>query len=513
MNERLSCWLPLVGLVISACSAGDPSDPDVSSPESASVPERTSGAEESYVILYKDHAVPSEAAATVEAAGGKVVAEYPAIGVVVARSSAESFSEELLIDGRVSGVSGTSGLASALDFGEEAPSVSTSDDPPPASWGDPLSGLQWNMTQIHAPEAQAINPGSSSVVAGVLDSGIDVTHPDLATQIDASASVSCVGGVANPDPDVWGLDFIGHGTHVAGIIAGAANGIGIVGVAPGVRVAAIQIVDGNGFVFPEDFICGLTWAADHGLDLANASLFIDPWYLACKSDPTQRAVLQAVQRAVEYATAKGTTLIAATGNNNDDLGHPTVDFLSPTTAPTTREVNNSCEVLPVEVAGVVGVSSVGATQLKAFYSNYGTDAVDVTGPGGDFLVITPEAETGQVVSALPPDSLFYFFAKEFFGTAYEDCSSGTCVTYGGLQGTSMAAPHATGVAALAISRHGKMTPDALASILKETATALPCPPNPYDPAPDFVLPATCTGGTEHNNFYGSGEVDALAVVE
>src|SRR6185503_14116247 len=80
--------------------------------------------------------------------------------------------------------------------------------------GDPLSFRQWNMDQIRAPEARAISSGKKSVLVGVLDSGIDVTHPDMAGQVDTAASVSCLGGIANTAPEVWSNDIIGHGTHV-----------------------------------------------------------------------------------------------------------------------------------------------------------------------------------------------------------------------------------------------------------------------------------------------------------
>lgn len=504
MKQYANYLLPLLGLAIGACSAEDSGTLTTSS-QSAAL-----NASESYVILYKSLKVPAKAAAAIEAAGGSVVTSYAAIGVVIAESNSPSFADTIGADTAVQGVSATSGLATTLEGQDQAgPTASAVQT---TSSGDPLSYLQWDMTQIHAPEAQAINPGSPSVVSAVLDSGIDVNHPDVASQIDYSSSVSCVGGVPDTDPSVWGYDFIGHGTHVAGIIAGAKNDIGITGVAPGTRVAAVKVADDNGFIFPESFICGITWAADHHLPLANVSLFIDPWYFACKDDPDQRAVWKAIQRAVKYAMGKGTSVIAAVGNTLDDLDHPTVDYYSPTTSPTTREITNACEILPVELTGVLGVSAVGATQQKAFYSNFGITAVDVTGPGGDFLIVTPEAETGQVVSSLPDYSLYYYFAQNYFGTAYQDCSSGTCYTYGGLQGTSQATPHATGVAALALSHFGTLSPDELTTTLEETATPLACPPNPYQEA-DWVPPVNCTGDADQNNFYGHGEVDALAVVQ
>jgi subtilisin family serine protease len=500
---KYSSWLPLFALAMTACSgegAGDPTLPP--SPDS----ETAAAAPETYVVLYRAKAVPRDALQVIAAAGGTVAKAYPELGVVLARSSNPSFSEMMSADASVEAVSATSLSVTKVNLDrDDTQKIGTKTSALTADTaGDPLSPFQWDMNQIHAPEAHEITGGSASVVSGVMDSGIDRTHPDVATQIDYASSVSCVTGVPNTDPEVWGTDFFGHGTFVSSLIAAPENGVGIVGVAPGTRVAMIQVVTDTGLIFPEAFVCGLTWAADHGLPVVNASLFVDPWYFACKNDPAQRAVWKAIQRAVNYAMSKGTTLIAAASNTADDLDHPTVDFLSPTDGvPETREINNACSVLPVEVGGVVGVSAVGATQQLAFYSNYGLEAIDVTAPGGDLFVITPEAENGQLLGALPPDSLFYMFARDFFGTAKDDCSSGTCITYAGLQGTSMAAPHATGVAALAISQHGAMSPADLLTFLQDTATPLACPEGS----------TTCSGQPGSNNFYGAGEVDALAAVQ
>jgi subtilisin family serine protease len=163
---------------------------------------------------------------------------------------------------------------------------------------------------------------------------------------------------------------------------------------------------------------------------------------------------------------------------------------------------------------VIGVSSVGFTRQLAFYSSYGFGAVDLTAPGGDQLFTDPAVPdteaSGQVISSLPPNSLFFQLAALWNGQV-TDCSSGTCATYAYLQGTSAAAPHVTGVAALAISRFGKMAPEALLGFLSLTAKGLPCPASPYNPG-GFPTDATCKGPTLYNNFYGAGEVDALAVV-
>ena len=103
----------------------------------------------------------------------------------------------------------------------------------------------------------------------------------------------------------WSPTTSDHGTHVAGTIAAAINGVGIAGVAPGVKVASVKVVNDDGFIFPEAAICAYLWAADHGMPITNNSYFIDPWEFNCVNDPRQRPVWQAVQRALALLVGAG----------------------------------------------------------------------------------------------------------------------------------------------------------------------------------------------------------------
>src|SRR2546425_4506075 len=236
---------------------------------------------------------------------------------------------------------------------------------------DSLSGLQWDMRQIHTPEAHAITGGSPAVLVGDIDTGIDFNHPDLRQNIDVADSANCLTGA--PVQGTAAQDGNGHGTHTAGTIAAAANGMGIVGVAPNVRIAAIKAgTDAGGFFFPEAVVCAFMWAGSHHIDVTNNSYFADPWLFNCKNDPEQKAIFSAEQRAIKYAQQHGTVVVAASGNASDDLARSTQDRTSPdNTTPIVRDITNACAVVPVEVPGVVGVNANGSLGYKSYYSNYG----------------------------------------------------------------------------------------------------------------------------------------------
>jgi subtilisin family serine protease len=522
-----------------------------------------SQAETTYVVLYKGSGVPSDAAARIEKAGGTLVASYDEIGVAVARSGSGSFRSELARDNRVDGVADSTAVARVGPLQVDA---EASHEPPPElpnapAGQDTLAPLQWDMRQIHAPEANAITGGSPAVVVGDLDTGLDSSHPDLVQNIDFSRSASCETGVPNQAPAAWD-DHHGHGTHTAGTIAAAANGFGITGVAPNVKVAGLKTSNDDGYFFVHMVVCSFMWAggaaiddpATAGLDfpategprvdVTNNSYFMDPYLYNCRNDPEQRLLWKAAQRAIGYAHKQGVTNVSSEGNQQDDLSHPTFDDVSPDYPPGSeeeREITNACVVVPVEVPGVIGVTAVGNTKqvdgdddpddyLKSYYSSYGVSTADVTAPGGDFYYGrgTDGGPFGLVLSTWPSDS--------GCGRSVEDPAPGIgTAKYCYLQGTSMASPHAAGVAALIISRYGdpdspqngKMRPGAVEAHMQGTADPQPCPTElplqgaagssrantPYANSrrPDGSL-QECQGGEGHNSWYGAGQVNALRAV-
>ncbi len=466
------------------------------------------GSTQTYLVVYNNLSVGNDAATLVANAGGTLVASYDAIGVVVARSDSDVFRANLLKDRRIRGAAATTQFATQLTDdlnatdNAAAPSINT-----PAPGSDSLSGLQWDMDQIHVPEARAINGGSSTVLVGDIDTGLDYTHPDLAPNVDDANSANCVSGVAVPGK-VAAMDDNGHGTHTAGTIAAAKNGIGIVGVAPNVKIAGIKAGNAAGFFFPEAVVCSFMWAGTHHMNVTNNSYFADPWLFNCRNDAGQRAIWNAERRAISYAISNGVTVVAAAGNQADDLAHPTQDATSPDdTNPVLRQIHNDCATVPVEVPGVIGVGGDGNLQLKSFYASYGVGSVQVTAPAGDsILQRTAAAPNGRVLSTYPASLMSTCLRKVVD-------ASGAIYCY--FQGTSMASPHVAGVAALIVST-GVTSPGAVAARITNTADPLACPPDlsiyAFFPAVDNGAPQVCQGGQGYNSFNGHGQVNALAAV-
>ena len=175
-STRVKAVLGSVGLLIATASAA------AAVPASAA----TQGADSTYIVLYRGGASSADAAATVSNAGGTLVASYSQIGVVIARSSGPSFAATVQQNGNVAGAARTDGFATKVsDVMDNSGPV---DAPVPAPGSDNLSGLQWDMNQINAPQAHAINGGSPDVVVGDIDTGLDFTHPDLAPNVDFADS-------------------------------------------------------------------------------------------------------------------------------------------------------------------------------------------------------------------------------------------------------------------------------------------------------------------------------------
>jgi len=451
-----------------------------------------------------DHHTIKSVEKAITAAGGTVVVAYDKIGVIVAHSANPAFAQEIRkVRGvQSAGASRTSPVTAAGTTDEgavqylskaEAAKVAKSS----AAGQDPLEADQWDLRAIGADKAARIDPGSKKVTVAVIDTGVDDTHPDIAPNFSASQSANCVSGKADTTYGAWRPADANHyhGTHVAGEIAAARNGIGVAGVAPGVKVASITVAqpDANSLFFPESVVCAFVFAADHSVEVTNNSYYVDPWLYNCMDDPDQRAIVDSVNRAQLYAQRKGTLNVASAGNSNDDLDSDALtDASSPDdSTPVTRTVDpHECFDVPTQLPGVVTVSATGVTSAKSYYSSYGDGVIDVAAPGGDkYKAADTPSKDGRILSTLPNNQ------------------------YGFLQGTSMASPHVAAVAALLKSTHPHASPARLQALLKAQADNPGCPTDPYDGNGDGVVDATCVGGKRLNGFYGFGIVNALRAVK
>ncbi|HET7350895.1 MAG TPA: S8 family serine peptidase [Marmoricola sp.] len=401
----------------------------------------------------------------VTTAGGTIASDLSRqIGVLVVQSSAASFLSILQASPLVDSVGQDFGVKMYADA--------------PDTTDDPLEPLQWDMQQIRTDEAHETQAGIPGVDVGVLDSGIDGRHADFTK--GGTSNVDCARGrdsltvlppgvaVGTPDPCT---DNQFHGTHVAGTIGARANGLGIVGVAPNVTMVPVKVCDSTGYCYASPVVDGITYSGDQQLDVINMSFFVDDnafqesTEFKCSSDPTQRTFRQAVERAIAYARQRGVTPVAALGNSDQDLAHPVDDDGQP--------ISNECEVVPAETQGVVGTVSLGRDSEKASYSNYGSGQADVSAPGGN-------GSTGDCTTTI---------LSTFPGGGY------VCI-----QGTSMASPHAAGVAALLVSQFGRLGADGDVKM------------SPQDVESRLQRTAVDIGAPGYDECFGNGRIDALRAV-
>jgi subtilisin family serine protease len=531
--------------------------------------QQVTGATE-YVVLYTSLASAKAAKATIKAAGGQVVRENTRIGVATVRSSNPSFITA------VAGKAGVAGAARNRVIGQapgrgvpkrdrietegtkgQGAAAKGQADAVARPGHEPLADKQWGMRMINATPSGSyrIHQGRRSVMVGIMDTGIDGSHPDIRPNFNRRLSrnfttdIPLIDGPCEDEPDrscndPADVDEDGHGTHVAGIVGAPINRLGVAGVAPKVTLVNIRAGQDSGFFFLDATINAFVYAGDVGLDVVNMSFFTDPWLFNCPNDPTatpaeqieQRTVIAATQLAVGYARGRGVTLVAALGNDSIDLTRPTIDVISPDFPPGNereRQVDNSCLSMPTEARGVIGVSSLGPSGRLAYYSSHGIEQTDVSAPGGDRRDFfgTPQYNTpeNRILSTYPRSALEQEGLLDENGIPTDplvlrDCRGSVCGYYRYLQGTSMASPHAAGVAALIVSRYGHpdrpgrgwtLSPRRTERILKATAEDTPCPSPPalVYPDPDLEgLTNTCEGTLERNGFYGFGVVDAMSAV-
>lgn len=344
----------------------------------------------------------------------------------------------------------------------------------------------WNMQTIGATSAHTVDVPLEPVTVGILDSGIDATHPALTAKVDRANSTTCTyNGIPNPVNNPSN-DSVGHGTHIAGIIAGTkVKDQKFQGIAPNATLLDIQVLTKENTTAPEYYVCGFVWAAEHDVDIANESFggFYNP------SSTEEAGRYEFVRRAAAYASDHDVLHVAIAHNQGVDLDKPSAYGYFDAIKDTLRCVSIAGKtMMPAGLNDVLSVSSVehiSGTKLKTknslrrsvwsspilidgdltcsyeSSSNYGSTTIDIAAPGSDIRSTLPHGE------------------------------------YGAVDGTSMAAPHVTAVAALLKGIHPDYSAEQIRALLLEQSKELyPLMQTPKD----------------RKEYRGSGLVNALAAV-
>jgi subtilisin family serine protease len=413
-----------------------------------------------YVIVCNTNDIPKGLDKKINAAGGMILSKMPQIGVVITTSDNPDF---VNVASKIKGVKWAvrdelvQWVEPIVPNQQEAvKSLSIGDD-------ETFFGIQWALQAIHASEAWDSGATGAGVRVAILDGGIDSNHYDLQSNIDFAASRSFVPGYNfNQETDTFW-----HGSHVAGIVAAADNGFGTIGVAPYATIIGIKVLDGGSGYFSW-LIEGILYAADFAdADIINMSLGAvyqrNSWNLA--------KLNSALGRAMNYAYQAGVTIVASAGNEAIDFDHA---------GPWVSMPAEAQHVITVSATGPIGFAYGGMDfDRPASYTNYGQSLIDFAAPGGDFVYPGNYWWYDMVISPT------YFDGSDYW--------------YSWAAGTSQAAPHVAGVAALIIEKYGyqdvtgySMKPAHVEAMLRKAADDLGKPGN--------------------DDFYGLGRINAYRAV-
>lgn len=356
---------------------------------------------------------------------------------------------------------------------------------------NPYSFLQWDLGAVKAQEAWQQGAKGRGAVVAVLDGGFLLNNPEIAPNIILSQNF-----IDGEETQYHGAEGFSHGTHVAGTIAAPDDNIGVVGVAPSAKLMLVKVLSDAGSGPWSSLIDGIFFAVNHGANVINMSLggelprktYTDD--NGTPNDPTDdyvvtydrdvKELVTALNRATLYATLRGTTVIAAAGNDgyNYDTEKRFITYPA------------AClGVLPISSSGPLGWGINQDTSLyrPSIFTNYGKAFVAYAAPGGNYAdpLNTSVVNVGGIVN------LEYVF-DFVFNIGYWDEPSNTFY-YGWAAGTSMAAPHASAVAALLYGKHPGMNPLLVDLILRATAD-------------DY-------GSRGKDAYFGNGQVNAARAVK
>ncbi len=418
-----------------------------------------------YSVLFNENMIPNDFNAKLAASGGEVIYTVPEIGFAQVRGDFKIFAELKSLPSV--NLINPSVVWSVPKLAENG----TINDIIPDTDQSSLWDLEWDIKRVTENGASyLLGTGSHNVVVGIIDSGIDPDHPDLETNL-LSGSMNFVpaGGFRNTEPNETGDvnaidDKIGHGSHVAGTIS--ANGE-MLGIAPNVGIRVYRVF-GESSAETAWVTDAIIAAADNNVDVISLSMEgFDIKGQAFYTDPVTGekialgndvADFGAYKRAIQYATKKGSLVVAAAGNEGLNLtakGKVT-DYLNFVYGGNGLNFVGAGFEIPGTIPGVVTVSAIGPDDALSLYSNFGSGVIDIAAPGGD---ISKYLEYEQ------NDNLDEYFEKELFKNEF--CLSTD--NQGGYfynVGTSMAVPKVSAVAALIIDKYGITEPGKVAEMLK-----------------------------------------------
>jgi subtilisin family serine protease len=494
----------VVAVAAAACADQAPTAPPGAPAADVGVADASGGAGGQYVVGMADGRTPDSAA--VAAAGGRIVGTVPQLGLYFVADVADpaplvGSDGARFVERDFSVHLDAQQLEPAPDLG-----ASANDAPAPAvtsaAAGWLASGLQWDLKAMRADETIAAAARGAGVNVCIIDSGIDGTHQELSGKVDRAASF-----VPNSAAQ---LDSNGHGTHVSGSVAG--RGLVMSGVAPDARLFAAKAFDESGSASSiRPMLEGIVWCTDNGAHVINMSLG-GTRFLAGRP-ATSEPDVQAYTTAMNYAAAAGVVVVTSAGNSNLRLPNP-ARVIVPAQVPGTIIVGATGPVSrAVPAIGSTGAiltlrrddppnwnpfdpaQVVAGPDARAYYSNFGA-GVDVFAPGGRqahstsfALRITTEtvvdsatrlpvspARTARVQHGSPYDAIWsacsqystYSGAPDAGGrpgTTRSCRAAGETTRYAALQGTSMAAPHVAGLAAVLYeAAGGARSPEARAKV-------------------------------------------------
>lgn len=440
-------------------------------------------------LIVANAGLPANLEALVASVGGRLIYEFTEIGVAVAESSEPAFVfaaeslegiQAVVPDARTTvGMSSAVADASLADVAYEEAAVDAVQSAPTPN------PMQWNLTTIKARDAWLQGVLGNGAVVAVLDSGIDAGHPAFGVAPTGQVflppiSRSFVAEFNSPFDAL--MDKSEHGTHVAGIIASKA---GLLGVAPRAKLVSVKVLKWN----PDeriadgeesDIIAGILYAANltqNGAPLVDVINISAGWTFAVNGrDSAQQ--LAALNRAINYAHQRGIVVVASVGNGASNLNRNRNSVKAPAEITHVVAVSGTGPIHPLD-----GSTPSGADTFADIYSDYGS-AVYVAAPGGNALL-----EDGEIKNNLGLDWVAGPCSRQ--SEAHASCRTSLPPLL--MMGTSQAAAHVSGLAALIVSRFGgTASPEMIRAILKASANDL--------------------GKPGRDAQYGFGRIDALLAV-